>query len=79
MHLRLEPPPVYFMHVRKTAGFALGQWLRRAYGRDYFDLDLPQITKLTGRSIRDFRCYHAWHHGRSMFDWLGRADPISTR
>ncbi len=74
MKLLLEPSPLYFMHVPKTGGMALGQWLRRAYGQGYFDLDLPQITKLTGRSIRDFRCYHAWHHGRSMFDWLGRGD-----
>lgn len=72
MHLRFEPPTLYFMHVPKTGGVALGHWLRRAYGRGYFDLDLPQIMKLTSRSIRDFRCYHAWHHGRSLLEWLQR-------
>jgi hypothetical protein len=76
MQLYFEPPPLYFMHVPKTGGVALGNWLRRTYGRGYFDLDLPQIAQLTDRSIRDFRCYHAWHHGRSMFDWLGRADLV---
>lgn len=72
MRLLFEPLPVYFMHVPKTGGVALGQWLRCAYGRGYFDLDLPQITKLTGRDIRGFNCYHAWHHSRSLFEWLGR-------
>jgi hypothetical protein len=76
MRLCIEPPPVYFMHVPKTGGVALGQWLRRAYGSSYFDLDLPQIVGLTGRNIQDFRCYHAWHHDRSLFAWLGRADLI---
>ncbi|WP_165360940.1 sulfotransferase family 2 domain-containing protein [Candidatus Chloroploca sp. Khr17] len=74
VHLKLEPPPLYFMHVPKTGGMALGQWLRRVYGTGYFDLNLPQITKLTGHRIQDFRCYHAWHHGRSMLEWLGRSD-----
>jgi hypothetical protein len=76
MRLLFEPPPLYFMHVPKTGGVALRQWLRCAYRRGYFDLDLPQLTKLTDRSVQDFRCYHAWHHGRSMFDWLGRSDLV---
>jgi hypothetical protein len=69
-----EPPPVYFMHVPKTGGVSLGQWLRRAYAGGYFDLGLQQITRLTGRNIRGFRCYHDWHHGRSLFEWLDRPD-----
>jgi len=64
------------MHVPKTGGVALGQWLRCAYGRGYFDLDLPQIAELSDHRARSFRCYHAWHHGRSMFEWLGRSDLV---
>ena len=59
MGLLFEPPPLYFMHVPKTGGLALGRWLRNAYGRGYFDLDLPQIAQLTGRDVRSFRCYHS--------------------
>lgn len=74
MRVLFEPAPVYFMHVPKTGGTTLAQWLRSAYGRGYFDLNLPQITRLANRDVRGFRCYHSWHHGRSLFDWLGRAD-----
>lgn len=69
-----EPPPVYFMHVPKSGGVSLGKWLRSAYAGGYFDLDLRQIINLTDRNVRGFRCYHDWHHGRSLFDWLNRPD-----
>ncbi|PDV97075.1 sulfotransferase family 2 domain-containing protein [Candidatus Chloroploca asiatica] len=73
-NLHWDELPVYFMHIPKTGGIALGHWLRSAYGKGYFDLDLPQIVRFRGQNIQNFRCYHVWHHGQSMYDWLGRPD-----
>jgi len=74
MRLLFEPPPVYFMHLPKTGGSSLGRWLRAGYGSRYFDLDLPILPRFTVSELKVFRCYHSWHHGRSMFDLIGRAD-----
>jgi hypothetical protein len=75
MKLLFEPPPVYFMHVPKTGGTALGKWLRTSYGRrDYIDLDVPSLASLSVSELRQFSCYHACHHGRSMLDLIGRSD-----
>ena len=70
--LLFEPKPVYFMHVPKTGGCSLGKLLRSAYAGGYFDLSLKHITQLTDRNVMEFRCYHDWHNGQSMFEWLGR-------
>ena len=80
MQIRLEPPPVYFMHVPKTAGTALGSWLRAGYrAQDYIDLDIPQVLACPPERLSRIRCYHSWHHGRGMYDWLGRPDlPVVT-
>lgn len=80
MQIRLEPPPVFFMHVPKTAGTAMGRWLESAYRPgDYLDLDVPQVLACTPERLGRVRCFHSWHHGRSMYDWLGRPDlPVVT-
>jgi len=80
MRISLEPPPVYFLHVPKTAGTALGNWLRKAYrARDHIDLDVPQALACPPDHLSRLRCFHSWHHGRGMYDWLGRPDlPVVT-
>lgn len=74
MRLLFEPAPVYFLHIPKTGGIALGRWLSAGYGRGYFDLGILNLAGLGGRDPRRYRCYHAWHHGRGLYDWLARPD-----
>ena len=79
LNIYFEPPPAYFMHVGKTGGTALGRWLRVHYGSGYVDLDPPRLGRFTAAELQRFRCYHAWHCGRGLFDLIGRGDlPVIT-
>ena len=78
MTIHIEPPPAYFMHVPKTGGVTLAQWLRESYGqRHCVDLGLPQLGHFTAAKLKQFRCYHPFHHGRSLFDLVGRVDLLT--
>lgn len=76
MSLRLEPPPVYFMHLPKTGGTALGRWLRTGYGRSYVDLRAEQLDRLAQADLPRFRCFHSWHLGRGLYELIGRRDLL---
>jgi hypothetical protein len=77
-HLTFAPPPVYFMHLPKTGGTALGRWLRASYRRGYVDLRTEQMDRLTLAELEGFRCFHSWHLGRGLYDHIGRSDLPSV-
>ncbi|WP_254150828.1 sulfotransferase family 2 domain-containing protein [Candidatus Chloroploca mongolica] len=68
------------MHVPKTGGTAFGKWLHVNYSRhSYIDLGVPKLGHLTQETLHSFTCYHDWHHGRGMFNLVGRSDlPVIT-
>jgi hypothetical protein len=73
--MRMEPPPIYFMHIPRTGGSALGQWLRTAYGRaGYVDLKVEELPGMSESSLQRFSCYHSWHLGKRLFDWINRTE-----
>ncbi|WP_129677906.1 FkbM family methyltransferase [Candidatus Chloroploca sp. Khr17] len=73
--LHFEAPPVYFMHLPRTGGTALGKWLRATYGRrGYVDLKAETLSGVTTLHFRQCSCYHCWHLGKDLFDWLARPD-----
>lgn len=74
MNLLFEPLPVFFMHVVKTGGMALGAWLRTNYGRGYVDVGARRLARYTLAELQQFRCYHSWHYGQGMLDLIGRTD-----
>ena len=77
MRLRLEPPPVYFMHLPKTGGTGLGQWLCASYGaRSYVALVVPLLSRYRVADLQRYRCYHPRHFGRSMYELIGRSDVL---
>lgn len=78
MTIHIEPQPAYFMHVPKTGGVTLAQWLRESYGRRHcIDLGLTQLGCFTAAELQQFRCYHPFHHGRCLFDLVGRSDLLT--
>lgn len=73
--VRYDAPPVYFMHLPRTGGTALGKWLRSLFGgRRYIDLKAFNLPGVTTTALRGFGCLHSWHMGRGIYDWLGRPD-----
>lgn len=74
MRLSLLPRPVYFMHLPKTGGTALGRWLRSGYGRSYIDIIAEQMDRLNLANLERFRCFHSWHLGRGLYDLIGSSD-----
>ena len=74
MSIRFESSPVYFMHLHKTGGTALGRWLRTGYGRGYVDLRAEQLDRLALADLPRFRCFHSWHLGRGLYELIGRSD-----
>ncbi len=75
MGIRFEPSPVYFMHLHKTGGTALGHWLRTGYnGCSYVNLRAERLDYLALAKLPRFRCFHSWHLGRGLYELIGRSD-----
>jgi hypothetical protein len=72
---RIELPTIFFMHVPKTGGTAVGQWLRQQYrSRDYIYITIRKAIELLPGSIRTFRCYHSSHLGKALLHCIGHPD-----
>jgi hypothetical protein len=77
MLLTLDTPPSWFAHVPKTGGISLGSVIEGAYRtRDRLQLIPPNLATLSISELRRFRCFHDFHHGRSMLQLTGRSDLI---
>ena len=75
MKFRYEPPPTYFVHVPKTGGVSLGFILDATFlPKDRVRLNPPRLASLTLEELGNFRCYHAMHQGRQMFEMVGRPE-----
>ena len=71
----MEPAPTYFVHIPNTGGITLGSLLDLCYkGRESVRLDPPKMAKLSLGQLKSFRCYHAMHQGRTLFELIGRTD-----
>ena len=75
MKLELYPPPVYFMHIPKTAGTSFRQFMNLVYRKQrtfevYSNLQLQNMSEA---EIKNFDCYLC-HRGASVYNLVGRDD-----
>lgn len=72
--LRWQPPPLYFMHIHKTAGVALGDWLTAVFGRTQVGrVHLRLLYETDPSQLGHYRCWQS-HCGPSLLPYL----PVSN-
>lgn len=68
--LRWQLPPLYFMHIHKTAGVALGDWLTTVYGGAHVGrVHLRALYETDPGQLRTYRCWQS-HCGPSLLPYL---------
>lgn len=75
MKLQLYPPPVYFVHIPKTAGTSVRRFLRLVYGegRTLEVFRGPELQHMSLAQLKNFGCYMG-HFGASLYRLVGRDD-----
>ena len=68
--LRWQLPPLYFMHIHKTAGSALRDWLTTVYGRAQMGrVHLRALYETDPGQLGAYRCWQS-HCGPSLLPYL---------
>ena len=68
--LRWQLPPLYFMHIHKTAGVALGDWLTTVYGGAHVGrVHLRALYETDPGQLGTYRCWQS-HCGPSLLPYL---------
>lgn len=75
IHIRLEAPPVYFLHLPKTAGLSLRLLFESVYApSDILSLHHTQaLNRTTLAQMPHYRCYLC-HFGVGLYELVGRTD-----
>lgn len=72
--IQWQPPPLYFMHIHKTAGVALGDWLTMVYGQAQVGrVHLRLLYETDPSQLGRYRCWQS-HCGPSLLPYL----PVSN-
>ena len=70
LQIQWQPPPLYFMHIHKTAGVALGDWLTNVYGRAQVGrVHLRLLYETDPNQLDQYRCWQS-HCGPSLLPYL---------
>jgi hypothetical protein len=71
--IRFEPPPLYFMHITKTAGRSLSTVMRSVYRkRDVLTLKEPKsLQQVTLADLKRYRCYLC-HFDAGLYELVRR-------
>lgn len=68
--IRWQLPPLYFMHIHKTAGVALGDWLTTVYGPTQVGrVHLRLLYETDPNQLGHYRCWQS-HCGPSLLPYL---------
>ncbi|NMF58668.1 sulfotransferase family 2 domain-containing protein [Pseudanabaena yagii] len=65
-------PPIYFLHIPKTAGSSLGQLILCSYPQgSQLNCSLSQLLQMSREEISQFKCF-AGHWGTGLFSLLDK-------
>ncbi len=65
-------PPIYFLHIPKTAGSSLGQLILCSYPQgSQLNCSLSQLLQISRKEINQFKCF-AGHWGTGLFSLLDK-------
>ncbi|MFN8492871.1 MAG: hypothetical protein U0350_35030 [Caldilineaceae bacterium] len=72
--IQWQPPPLYFMHIHKTTGVALGNWLTTVYGSAQVGhIHLHLLHETDPDQLGQYRCWQS-HFGPGLLPYL----PVSN-
>lgn len=74
--IRFEPPPVYFLHIPKTAGVSVQQLLFSAYApQKARRIDAQHLYQVDSASIRSLQCISS-HLGPGLLPFMQQVDLV---
>lgn len=71
--VRSQPPPLYFMHIPKTAGTTLESVFRSIYGRHFIRIPVRRLYLYEPEQLHTFRCWQS-HCGPGLLPFLPQHD-----
>lgn len=75
--LQWQPPPLYFIHIQKTAGTSLESWLKTIYSeRQLRRIHISDLCHIAPPTLANYRCWQS-HYGVNLLPFLPQLNFVT--